>query len=1086
MFRKTFNLLGIQKGETRLALASASLSFFIGFSLIFLCSYSTALFLTHFNAADLGFVYIGVAISISLCGFLFSLFEGRVSQRVLSVGTLVFLLLFLVGFVFWLRAGGEKTASFFLLIWFEVAILLTSLSFWGLCGSLFSLGQAKRLFGLIDSGKFIAYMGAGYLSPFIASHFGAGSFLYLSCIGVVLAIILTFFVRDDSSDKKKTKKTSQGMKTQKKSRKKKSSFRELSKDKFVLNLHLLWGLSIAAIYLADVAMNSQAELRFTDSGELAGFFGLFYGVAAFAALVVKGFASGRIIGKIGVVKALYLLPVALLFINAILSAFKFIPASVSTVFALAVALKFVNYVLDHGIKVPAFMVLYQPFSASQRMSVQTSVESLAGSGSILLAGIILLAGRKYVEINAVNVSWIMAGIILVWLFCTITLRKQYTAKLTQAMKHMLRKGEVNFSDSLSMGVVMQKLETGNPEEVSSCLDIIASQSPEKLQQILPGLLVHPSEKVVVEALQRVEGLRSLLGETSSDFSVSPELTKNVEALLMTDKNAEITSTALKALASTQGEGAIETLLPYMENTDRSVRIGATVGIMKYTGGEGLHAAGVRLVNMLHSRDEMDREAFALALGEIGKSGFYRPLLDLLEDESMNVRKAAATASAKLGNRRLASGIVNNIRIRELRGGATKALSAIGGGALDAVSLALDNNGHDRVFSRIVIKSISKMDGPESISYLENNLSAPDPYFRGIVLNSLTLRRYKAANRETIKVIIRREAEFAFWCISAFRELIEEKGVLGEAFFQEAQTTVLRIKSLLTFIYPATSIQHVFRNLDRPEQEQREYAIETFENILEPDLKTIVFSLIVGPAFERTKNTGPEAETFDYKPLGIHGLAETVLSGNKFHFTNWTISAALFEAGVHKLMQLKNLVLSHTRSDEPIIRETALWTSGSRASDPWVSDSWKSARFRSKGGTRMIITVEKTQHLSEAEIFAELPGETLGEVAVTATEEEVESGDIIIQRGEYNDALYILFAGQVKVTGKDEDDVKVLDGSGIFGEFEGFNPGPSTIEASAEEDSILLKLDSIGIETLIEDSPEFAKCVVKYLAGRNRY
>jgi len=63
---------------------------------------------------------------------------------------------------------------------------------------------------------------------------------------------------------------------------------------------------------------------------------------------------------------------------------------------------------------------------------------------------------------------------------------------------------------------------------------------------------------------------------------------------------------------------------------------------------------------------------------------------------------------------------------------------------------------------------------------------------------------------------------------------------------------------------------------------------------------------------------------------------------------------------------------------------------------------------------MLTVVEKVLFLKSVELFSEIPGEDLAQVAVISAEEERELGESLVLEGDVGDALYIVLEGKVRV------------------------------------------------------------------------
>src|SRR3989304_4594526 len=109
------------------------LSFFAGTSTVFFETAASALFLAHYDAAFLPYVYLLAA--------LVSIVAGPGYNRAGEAGGLIFTMM----------------------IAYRLLSMLTDLEYWAVAARLYDVRQSKRLFGLVGSGE-VAARGVGAVS----------------------------------------------------------------------------------------------------------------------------------------------------------------------------------------------------------------------------------------------------------------------------------------------------------------------------------------------------------------------------------------------------------------------------------------------------------------------------------------------------------------------------------------------------------------------------------------------------------------------------------------------------------------------------------------------------------------------------------------------------------------------------------------------------------------------------------------------------------------------------------------------------------------------------------------------------------
>src|SRR5260370_36552703 len=73
---------------------------------------------------------------------------------------------------------------------------------------------------------------------------------------------------------------------------------------------------------------------------------------------------------------------------------------------------------------------------------------------------------------------------------------------------------------------------------------------------------------------------------------------------------------------------------------------------------------------------------------------------------------------------------------------------------------------------------------------------------------------------------------------------------------------------------------------------------------------------------------------------------------------------------------------------------------------------------------MLSTVEKVLFLKSIDLFSQIPGDSLAQIALIATEESREVGEQICGDGEFGDALYLVVEGKLRVHHRDRQATEV--------------------------------------------------------------
>ena len=132
-----------------------------------------SLFLQHYGAYPLVYVYAAVPVVLSLFVPVYARMAAWVGSRVVTVVTLVFfsshVVLFWYAFRFHADAIANEDSVAWLLpaafyVWVNCFGVIATVQAWSFANSLFDTRQARRLFGLIAGGASLGAMAAGLLA----------------------------------------------------------------------------------------------------------------------------------------------------------------------------------------------------------------------------------------------------------------------------------------------------------------------------------------------------------------------------------------------------------------------------------------------------------------------------------------------------------------------------------------------------------------------------------------------------------------------------------------------------------------------------------------------------------------------------------------------------------------------------------------------------------------------------------------------------------------------------------------------------------------------------------------------------------
>jgi CRP/FNR family transcriptional regulator, cyclic AMP receptor protein len=133
---------------------------------------------------------------------------------------------------------------------------------------------------------------------------------------------------------------------------------------------------------------------------------------------------------------------------------------------------------------------------------------------------------------------------------------------------------------------------------------------------------------------------------------------------------------------------------------------------------------------------------------------------------------------------------------------------------------------------------------------------------------------------------------------------------------------------------------------------------------------------------------------------------------------------------------------------------------------------------------VISTVEKVLFLKSIDLFSQIPGEDLSQIAQITDEVQFDEGDEVFREGDPGDTLYFVIDGKVRIhTGGDE--IAVIGERQVFGEMTLLDSEPRSASASAITDLTLLKIHRDDFNEILAEKSEIASGIIKVLTRRLR-
>lgn len=472
--------LALPQRERQFAIAAFGTLVFLMAGHAMLETARDALFLARVPVTRLPWLYLVIALFSTVIGQLDGR-AGRTGPRGLTglvVGGAVATLGVGQIVVQWPNAG-----VYVLYIWTAVQTAVISLRFWTLLGGLFTVTQAKQVYGFIGGGSVLgAVLGAG-ASRLVAEWLPASALVPAAsallfgaalCTSLFWKVCSIVAIVEDSSGGETLL----------------DAFRALRREP--LGLGLLWLTVITTITVTVVDfLFKQTVAQHVPSQDLGAFMATANLAFNAGSLLVQLLLVSWVVRRFNLQGALVVLPLLILAGGTLLWLAPSILALTSLL-----GLKGVDGVLRYTLNRTAVEIVLVPLPVASRRRTKLVSDLLGQRGGQALASLLILGVNFW--------SWapmlplLLMGAAGLWLIAAYRLRKPYMALMRGQLRPLTRVEPLPEMDVHSLESLVMALDSVVVSEVVAAMDLLER---EHRAHLVPNLILHhPEDEVVVHAL----------------------------------------------------------------------------------------------------------------------------------------------------------------------------------------------------------------------------------------------------------------------------------------------------------------------------------------------------------------------------------------------------------------------------------------------------------------------------------------------------------------------------------------------------------------------------------------------------------
>ncbi len=788
-----------------------------------------------------------------------------------------------VTFLFWLFGSWQSPWQLYALyVWTGLVGSLAVLQFYVVLGDLYTVTQAKRIYGVVGTGSLLGAVAGAGVARLIAGGFSTSLLVLASAVTLALTALGPALFLRKSGGVPLTTRGSASLR---------QSLDLLRGQPYVRGLAALVLVSTVTLTLGDYVFKS-AVARYVAPGDLGPFFATVYGVLNSLALVAQVFFAGWLFRVIGLHRALWALPV-LVFMGAA-------GVALGGGLGAALLLKGADGTLRNSLHRTGTELLFVPLPDGVRSRAKPFIDLVGQRGGQALASLLILS-EVFLDRGDMVLASAAAGLSLVWIFWTDDLRTHYLDLFRVALREgtVQPAADIPALDLGSLETLFSALNSADDAEVRAAIDLLAEEGRVRL---IPALILHhPSRSVVVRALEL------FAGEGRNDFvPVADRLLGHVDP--------EIRAAALLARTKVARDEAL--LREVVSDPSPLVRATALVGLVAGGSAGAEEEGGIETI--LSSGSAEARTALARAIAAQPSPAFEGALLRLADGPEEEVQAQAARAMGRAKGPRFLPALLPLLALRDVRAAARDALYAYGEEGLEFVAQALDDQALPQELRRHLPRTISLFAPAEAADVLQRHLpSETDGMVRFKMLralNRLALYPEVLFDGELLRQATEATVEAAFRLVD-WRRVLEEGATteprratpgheLLVRLLRDKETHALeRIFRLLALQFRDEDFRGIYFGLRNNDARVRSSSRELLENLVRPPLRVPLLALVDDASdWDRLQRAAPfySPRLVDYETLLARILDEP---GESLR------CIAIYHVGELGLVELKPRLLS---------------------------------------------------------------------------------------------------------------------------------------------------------------------------------
>lgn len=904
-------LLGLSGRELRRALPLFAYLFLTISSSVASKAARDALFLGRFDAIDLPYADIAIAV---LVGFVVSFYirvGSRTNLRNLQIGSL---LAFAVSSVlFWTMASdeGRESGTLFIVIYIWVGVLsvLLPMQVWTLANYVLTSREAKRAFGLIGGGAILGWIVGGLATRESVSRFGTESMLLWVATTLVLSAGLVWWIWRERPSYIGGDVPAGGTMVPGQETGLRSSLSLIHGSPYLRSIAAVICLSAFVTTVVGWQFKATAKAHIPDTDQLAAFFGTFNVIAGVLSLVLQLLLTGRVLRSAGIGVAIFIVPISMTMGS--------VGLLVSGSLIAAAALKASDQVLRYSIDKATVELLYLPVPVTITFRIKSFIDTVVYRFGDALGGLAVLAFAAGLGMSPVQLSWVSLVLLVGWLAAAAVARRQYVENLRESIhQHRVDAERHNapIIERTTSDLLASQLQ-GDAKQILYALSFFEAAHDRAVHPAVRALLRHEAPDVRRQAI--------VVLSRAGDTSVRPEIEK-----LLYDPSLEVRTEALMYLTQYAHIDPLERIEKLGNFPDFSIRAAMVAFLARPGRTQKLDAARLMLASMAEEKGDegarVRREAARLL--SILPDLFDRELRLLLVDDRPEVVREAVRAVGVLGKRIFVGRVIERLADPEITDAALEALAKLGDRVVGSLRDSLVDQGAP-IEIRRQIPAVLQAIGTQAAQYvLTESVLDSDTVLRYRVIVALNKLGQQHPERRVDRKIV--ETVLAAEIMGHYRSyqvlatlgtsLDDRRDPVVQGLRESMEHEAERIFRLLKMLHPSDDMHSAYVGLESSDPVVHDNALEFLEAVLTPQLRALLV-----PLFDRDVSPTERAALASHTLGTAMGDREEAISVLILSRDPWLQSCAAYAIGELHLVRFAETLDEWASHADPLLRATAL-------------------------------------------------------------------------------------------------------------------------------------------------------------------